>query len=166
MHCLVLGITQSGKTTLAKRLAVDYRRRGFGVLVLDPLDDRGWVCDYRTDDPEKFLPVFWRARKCGVFIDEAGDVVGQYNKEMQKTATKGRHCGHSVHFLAQRGAQIAPNVRYNCERLVLFATSKKDAELHAEEWNKPELSRAYMLPQGHYLTCTRFSSIKLGKLWK
>ena len=39
-HTLILGTTESGKTTLAKRIASQHRARGFELLVLDPLPNR------------------------------------------------------------------------------------------------------------------------------
>jgi DNA helicase HerA-like ATPase len=57
-HSLILGMTESGKTTLAKRLAQHYKSRGIGVIVLDPLND-DWPCDFKTADPDEFLRVYW-----------------------------------------------------------------------------------------------------------
>lgn len=162
-HSLILGMTESGKTTLAKRLAEKYRAQGFSILVLDPMNDPGWPADYRTSDPDEFLRVFWNSRKCMVFIDESGDAIGRYNKPMERTATRGRHWGHSCHYLTQRGAQISQTVRDQCSHLFLFASSLKDRKLHAEEWNAPKLVEP--LNQGEFFHCTRFSAPKKGKVF-
>lgn len=187
-HSLVLGMTESGKTTLAKRLSRAYYQNGWGVLILDPMGDPGWYPYdthelpfdqqvvirtqvenekrfYQTADPDDFLKMFWASRKCMAFIDESGDMVGQYDKAMQQTATKGRHWGHSVHFLSQRGAQLARTVRDQCSHLFLFTTAKKDATLHADEWNQPELVNASLLPQGEYFHVTRFGKLQRGNLF-
>lgn len=170
-HSLVLGMTESGKTTLAKRLSHVYKRNEYGVLVLDPMGDPGWAVDFQTADPEEFLRVFWDSRGCMAFIDESGDMVGRYDLAMQKTATQGRHWGHSVHFLSQRGAQINRTVRDQCSVLFLFNTAKKDAELHAHEWNAPILETANTLPKGDYFQVVRFDSngragvVKRGSLF-
>src|SRR6516165_7136640 len=89
-HCLIFGMTESGKTTLAKRLAQRYRYHEVKVIVLDSLNDPGWSADFQTTDPDEFLQVFWESRRCAIFIDEAGDAVGKYNTVMQRTATRGR----------------------------------------------------------------------------
>lgn len=164
-HVLILGMTQSGKSTFGKQLAAQYKQRGVRVGVLDPLGDPGWNADFRTDDPAEFLQVFWESRQCAFFIDEAGDCVGRFDDAMMRTATRGRHWGHRVHYMSQRGAQIARTVRDQCSSLALFTTSLEDSKIHANEWNKSELRTAHTLPQGHYFYTTRFSPLVKGQLW-
>lgn len=180
-HSLIFGMTESGKTTLGKQMAHAYFREDFGVIVLDPMCDPGWKPPqgneldiewkyqlkkryYQTDDPEEFLRVFWDSRQCMVFIDEAGDAVGKYDHAMQQTATKGRHWGHCVHFLSQRGAQLSPTVRHQCSHMFLFTTAKQDAELLAREWNQPELVNASQLPQFEFYHVQRYAPLKRGKV--
>jgi hypothetical protein len=158
-------MTLSGKTSLAKKIAPVYRANGVRVLVLDPLNDPDWQADYRTTDPDEFLRAFWESRQCAVFIDESGDAVGRYDDAMVRTATRGRHWGHRVHYITQRGAQLARTVRDQCSSLFLFTTSLDDSKIHANEWNKPELRTAHTLPQGAYFATDRFTPLKRGKLW-
>jgi hypothetical protein len=183
-HSGILGMTESGKTTLAVNLSKLYYRNGYSIIVLDPMCDPRWRPEgyrdplpgeerrfFQTADPDVFLKTFWDSTGCMVFIDESGDTVGRYDIAMQQTATKGRHWGHSVHFLSQRGAQINRTVRDQWSNLFLFNTAKKDAELHAHEWNQPELENANLLPQGHYYHVVRFDkdgkagTLKRGKLF-
>jgi DNA helicase HerA-like ATPase len=164
-HALILGMTESGKTTLAKTLAPVYRAQGIKVGVLDPLGDPGWQADYRTTDPAAFLEAFWSSRQCAWFIDESGDAVGKYDEAMIKTATRGRHWGHRVHYITQRGAQLSRTVRDQCSTLFLFTTSLDDSKIHANEWNKPELRNAHTLRRGEYFHTDRFSPLARGKLF-
>jgi hypothetical protein len=157
---------------------------GVDVIVLDPLNDPGWVPPgfqlqsdgfyretengpglFQTSDVDEFLSAFWASRSCAVFIDEAGDAVGRYDVVMQKTATRGRHWGHSVHFLTQRGSQISVTVRDQCTRMFLFRTGPRDAKTHAEEWAQRELLNAPYMPKGCYYYVTRFGEIKRGSLF-
>lgn len=163
-HALILGMTESGKTTLAKRMATEYRARGFGVLVLDPLGDQ-WDCDFQTADPDEFLRVYWDSRRCMVFIDESGDSVGQYDKAMIRTATRGRHWGHSNHYISQRGTLLARTVRDQCSHLFLFSTALEDCKIHAKEWNNAEILEASKFAQGEYLHTTRFGALTTHKLF-
>jgi hypothetical protein len=162
---MILGMTESGKTTLAKQLAVNLKQKGFKVIVLDPLSDPEWNADFQTDEPDVFLNVFWESRQCMVFIDEAGEAVGQYDKVMQRTATKGRHWGHSCHYISQRGTMIARTVRDQCSNLFLFTSALEDSKTHAVEWNKPELKTASGLNQGEYFHATRFGNLQKGKVF-
>ena len=164
-HSLIFGMTESGKTTLAKRLAKRYKQKGVNVLLLDPLNDPGWEVDFRTTDADEFLRVFWQSRRCAAFIDEAGDAVGRFDTVMQRTATRGRHWGHNVHYISQRGAMLAPTVRDQCGHLFLFTTALNDSKLHANEWNNPELAQANSLPQGCYYHVTRFGQLDHGQLF-
>ena len=161
-HSLILGMTESGKTTLAKKLVDRYQARGIGVIVLDPLHDPGWRASVQFHDSEQFLQCFWQSRGCAVFIDEAGDAIGQYDKVMIRTATRGRHWGHACHYLTQRGAMLSRTVRDQCSNLFLFNTALEDCKIHAREWNQPELLQASKLPKGQYFHTTRFGAIQRG----
>lgn len=160
MHNLILGMTLSGKSTLGKALARVYRRQGFGVLVLDPVHDDSWPADFKTADPQEFLRVFWKSRQCMAFIDEAGDAVGKYNDVMNQTATKGRHCGHTLHYLAQRATQLPPLLRDQCTGLYLFASGKATGKVLAEEWNFPELENCHQLLTGEHFQARKMGTCK------
>jgi hypothetical protein len=142
-----------------------YQAREVKVIVLDPLNDPEWPADFQTTDPEEFLKVFWASQSCAVFIDEAGQSVGRYNEVMQRTATRGRHWGHAVHFVTQRGVQLPVTVRDQCGHLFLFTTARKDSKIHADEWNRDELEDGYMLAQGNYYHVTRFGTCDRGSLF-
>ena len=158
-------MTESGKTTLAKELARRYQRAGISVIVLDPMRDQ-WAADYQTDDAGEFLKTFWASRRCMVFIDESGDAIGRYNDVMNQTATKGRHWGHSVHYITQRGAQISRTIRDQTSHLFLFATARPDAKVHAVEWNKSELETASAFKAGEYFHATRFGPAEKGNIFQ
>lgn len=152
-------MTESGKTSLAKQLAAKYKASGVGVIVLDPLSDPGWNADFQTGDRDLFLNAVKKSRSCAVFVDESGEMIGQYNAEMRWLATRARHYGHNSHFLAQRGAQLSPTVRDMCSHLFLFNVSRVDAELLAREWNREELLQANSLRKLEYFHCSRFGDI-------
>lgn len=156
-HSLILGMTETGKTTLARDLAAVYRSQGWKNIALDPLRDPRWPCDYITDDGGEFLEVFWASRRCMAFMDEGGESVGRYNDEMQTTATRGRHLGHSCHFIAQSAVQLAPIVRDQCTHLFLFCSGAKSGKTLAEEFNAPELEMCVALKRGEY-----FHAVKGG----
>ena len=164
-HALILGMTQSGKTTLAKKLATIYAANDLGILVYDPLSDPDWASNYKTSDVDEFLRVFWKSKSCAVFIDEAGDCAGQHDKIMQKTATRGRHWGHRCHYISQRGTMIARTIRDQCAHLFLFATALEDCKIHAKEWNRPELLEAAKFGQGDFFHVTRFGQLSRDNIF-
>lgn len=155
MHSLILGATESGKSTLAKKLCAEFVRTKSGVLVLDPLASK-WPTDQVFTEPELFLSFFWSCTNRKVFIDESGESVGRVNDEMIKTGTRGRHNGHSVFFITQSRTQLSPILRRQCSQLFCFAIGPDEAEVLAEEWICPGLLKAPTLPQGRFLWVRRF----------
>lgn len=161
-HVLIVGQTESGKTTLAKRMIPAYRRVGIASLVLDPHND-DWGADFQTTDPDHFLEVARRSMSCACFVDESGQSVGRYNTEMQWLATAARHWGHKSHFLTQRPAQIAVTVRDQCSHLYCFCISSDDGKLLANEFPKaPRLREANTFERLHYLYVGRFTTPREG----
>ncbi len=65
--------------------------------------------------------------------------------------------GHVVHYVAQRGVQLAPIVRDQCTGLFLFASGKKDGALFAEEFGFDDLANCNALRTGEY-----FHAVKMG----
>lgn len=157
MHTLIVGVTESGKTTLGKKLADAHQRAGTGILVLTAVWEK-WPADYQTTRPDDFLDNFWKSRGCVAFLDEAGTTVGRFSETMRETATRGRHYGHSCYYLVQRPSLLDTTVRTQCSQLYCFALSLADAEALAEEWLQPELCEAPNLKRGEYFKCLRFGN--------
>lgn len=144
MHVIIVGMTDSGKSTLAKALCRAYRRRGIETLVLDPTRANDWGASFQTHDVDEFLRVYWarETEYCMAFFDESGVSIGHFNREAQAPATMGRKKGHLNHFIVQRLTQISPNVRGMCSELYLFRCSRSDALTLADEFNCKELAEA------------------------
>ena len=159
-HGLIIGMTESGKTTLAQKMAQEFMDKGYAVLVLDPLKDPRWKCTFITSDMNEFKDMARRSKRCFLFIDESGDSCGQWEKENYWFATQSRHWGHSVYFIAQRVQMIATTIRTQCSFLYLFNCGKTDCKLLADEWNKPELLGANVLKQGEFFYCNRFTNTR------
>ncbi len=155
-HVLIAGMTESGKTTLAKQLCAKYRRSGIETIVLDPLNDPGWQAGFQTTSSDEFNAVVRQSRQCAVFIDESGETIGRYNDDMFWLATRARHYGHNCHFITQRIVQLNKTVRDQCAKLFLFCVSKDDAKALSNGWNNDTLLKANLLKQFECFYCTRF----------
>ena len=165
-HVLIIGMTESGKTSLAKLLNAEYRNKGLSSIVLDPINDPGWRPDedcFVTRDKYRFLQTVKNSRSCVVFVDESGEIVGQYDTEMHWLGTRARHYGHSCHFLSQRTVQIATTVRDQCSTMYLFACGKKDSKILADEWNQDEITEANKLGKGEFFIVHRMKPLQYGK---
>jgi hypothetical protein len=165
VHTLILGATESGKTTLAKNVCKELVAGKKQTLVLDPLGSQ-WPTQNVFTDPDLFLKFFWATQGSYVFIDESGETVGRVNKEMEKTGTRGRHNGHSVFFITQSRTQLSPILRRQCAQLFCFAIGGDEAKFLAEEWICPDLVDAPMLPQGTCFWVRRFWQGKAGGVKK
>ncbi len=151
MHVLILGITETGKTTLAFKIAAMQKQKGRPILVLDPDKRREWNADFITADPEEFLEVCKVNQSCALFIDESGQTIGRYAGSMQWVATNSRKWGHKAHFISQRATQIDVLMRTQCSNLFLFKQSVNDSKILAQEFVCPQLMEACNLKKGEYL---------------
>ena len=143
-HAGVIGMQQSGKTTLSLCMARGYRKAGFAVLVLDPHLNPKWQADWMTDDLEKFLRKVKASERCALFVEETGDE-SNGEKPLGRQpgfawlVTQAHHRGHVTHYLSQYHAQVPPVVRCNVRRLYLFSVGLMSAKVWAEQLAQPSL---------------------------
>lgn len=132
-HTGYFGVTQSGKTTLARSVARSLAAQGHVIIVHDPVGTSTAGGDWPEkaiifDDVEPFLE-YLESDECPpahVFIDEAGDVFGHTQRENSWLATKGRHFGLYLHIITQRPKMILPNVRGQIGKAYVFRLSRED----------------------------------------
>lgn len=96
------------------------------MLVLDPSNQKWDGVDFLTSDTDKFVDVVFRNTRCLVIVDETMEAIDRNNKSHLTLATRSRHKGHSVFFLAQRAAQIPPTIRTQCEQAYVFKQAIDD----------------------------------------
>jgi hypothetical protein len=160
LHVGIFGPGLSGKTTLAKSLSRDYwNHHGIKSLVLDPnletWGQQAWV----TDDEKKFWPMFWKEKRCAVFIDEAADTVAR-NRGKSSVFTRSRHQGHKVHVLGHSGASLLPEMRLQLHTLFLFRQPNSAAEVWAELYADTDIFRACELRQFEFLRCRLYQPVE------
>ena len=153
-HTLICGITQSGKTTMAKLLARMRSRAGRKVLVLDPILDNDWPAHLVTDDPEKYLEIAQseQTRNCTLVVDE-GRMALARDERFSWLTTTSRHSGHDCIIISHRPTGLTPELRSNCVICYAFNIHEMDAELLSRNYNRQELLQAPSLPQGEYIRC-------------
>lgn len=168
-HRAIVGQTGSGKTFAAQQIARDAVAAGRGVLVLHkprepwPLARSPLV--WQTHDPSAFKRMYWRARSCMCFMELSDAKVEKSDAEFHLMFEQGRHEGHRNFYLSQRAAKVHPNIRENCESLMLFSVPMKGAKLWAEEFNDDALLGAVNLPpRWFYFKTSRFTPAQLMTL--
>lgn len=137
-HNGIIGMSMSGKSTLAKIMARELKRKGRRVVVLDPMGDPQWkaVADVATKDPTLFLLLAQTNEKIHLFADEWGISVGPHAHDFDWLGTTARHHGHTVWVIAHRWQQISTTLRDNIGRAFLFGQGVHSAGLVSEEFAK------------------------------
>lgn len=163
-HTLIVGKTESGKSTLGKILARQLRQNGSKVAVLDPFSDPEWPADFKTTDAAEFLRFSLDSRSHFLFVDEAASCIGRYDEQMVLLATGIRHCGHACTFITHRLAQLNKTLRSSCTHLYLFTCFRSDMKTAADEWDCPDLATMPRFPKGHFAKLSDYGDtpIRLG----
>jgi hypothetical protein len=133
MHSLYTGVTQSGKTTLARSIARELSKKG-RVIVYDPLGTEtiGGAWGEKSEvyeNLEDFLTVVYSPEtvSANIFIDEAHHVFAHADKSNLWMLTQGRHYGMQLHLITQRPTKVHPDARTNCGRCYMFRLAYDDA---------------------------------------
>lgn len=154
MHVLIVGISYSGKTNFAKRLAAEQA----SVIVFDPLKSSGWPQHaQKYSDPEHFLKVMETAQSAHVFVDESKLLWDANPKEADRLLYNRRHQGLLIYLIAQRTNMIPPNGRNMCSRVFAFKQNKFDADILALE-KTPEFKKLPFLDSGHFIGSNGFET--------
>lgn len=168
MHSLIVGITESGKSTLAKALARRAHSRGRPVLVCNPTGEPGY-CGHVTRDPARALQMAKEnLRGAYILLDEAPDYLGAYKEHAPNLwfVRRSRHCLHSTWIISQRAQLINRNARSQCTRLYAFAQHQSDADLLAAEFNCAGLRDLPRLNRGQFMIARPFHEPKIEELFQ
>ena len=164
-HNLVIGMTGCGKSTLLKiEIIPAFKKKGIQSAVLDPLGDPTFAADFSTKDSMEFIRFAYTHSNYILVVDESGRAVGRYNSVMQNLATEIRHKGNLSFFATQGVTQLAPVVRDQCANVFVFNCSRRNFEIIADEFAKPELLKLKTLDKGEFYYVPRFGSIRSGRI--
>ena len=135
MHSLICGVTQSGKTTLARSIARAASDAGHNLIVFDPVGTGTAGGDWPAgaivfDDPGEFVEYMNRpdVSFAHVFIDEADEVFSLSDRANFWIPKKGRHFGFQLYMITQRPKMIAPTARKQVGRCYMFRLALDDAK--------------------------------------
>jgi DNA helicase HerA-like ATPase len=134
MHHLYTGVTESGKTTLARMNARSLQAAKIPVVVYDPLGTSTAGGDWGKDarifhETDSFMDLMHdpNFKNTAVFVDEAHHIFSHEQKENLWLLTQGRHYGMNFHLLTQRPKKIHPDARTGCARCFMFRLAQDDA---------------------------------------
>jgi hypothetical protein len=164
MHTLITGRTEMGKTSIAKILHNELKKRGNRTAAYSPLKWEWSAADFVTDNGEELLRYLRRDENHGlyVFIDEGASSIGRYQKQYNWLATTSRHYGHSCTFIAHLLTDVSPEIRTQCLRWIMFSSRRRDFDLAMSEYDVDIPSRQ-LLP-GEFLMFDPGVAPRKGKL--
>lgn len=168
-HWLIVGMTESGKSSFARALAREYVSKGHAPIVLDVTRNREWGDEAIIfTDPDELLRYVQDPEQCvrqPIFIEEAGLALNKYQSQFQWLTTFSRHHGMRTHIVAQRAQMVDTTTRSQCTNLVAFGLTAKDAKIYAEEFNGEEIMQCATFPPGTYIHKTRYAPGVVRKLF-
>jgi DNA helicase HerA-like ATPase len=165
MHTLICGVTQSGKTTLARYIARQLRAKNQAVIVYDPMgtDTKGGGWGEGAivfDKTDEFLEYVSRddVNRAHIFADESDLIFSHEQKENHWLLRRGRHFGFSVYCITQRPKMIAPSVRNMCTKAFVFRLTRDDIKSVAADYGFDDVHNK-ILDAGDFLCFTAGSSV-------
>lgn len=173
-HTAFFGVTQSGKTTMARHFCRAFDKLGHKTIVYDPVGTITAGGDWpersvKFDDPEKFMEYVSRddVYQAHIFVDEAGDHFTVSDKENHWLFRRGRHKGFILYPISQRPKMLAPNVRTQCGRAFVFRLAMQDANEIGADYGHTNLHHLItQLDRGDYIELESGSPhIKRGNIF-
>lgn len=157
MHTLFCGVTESGKTTLARAFSRRFLAMGQNVIVHDPVFSAtaggGWGSGAVIfDDEENLFEYLSRddVKGAHVFIDEAGEIFTPDKRHNLWLLSRGRHYGFHVHMIAQRPKMILPTARGQASITYAFRLAREDMRDVGADAGHSGLEKV-MLDRGDFL---------------
>jgi len=173
-HKLYVGVTMSGKTTLARHFCREISAKNIATAAYDPLgtSTKGGEWGEKTivfSDTEEFLDYAHSdaCKNVHIFIDEAHHILSHTQKENLWMLTQGRHYGMYLHLLSQRPTKLHPDARTNCGVCFMFRLAADDARLIGLDYGHSNIHKIN-LDRGDFLVLNsgsaKFSGANVFKL--
>lgn len=157
----IIGMSLSGKSTLAKHLSRAYwKNKKIRSFVLDPNLEQYGPHALVTNDEPKFWDMVWKTRGALVIVDEAAETIAR-NDDLTPVFTRLRHLGHKLLVIAHRATNLTPIMREQVDTVYLFRQSEKNCEIFAEIMAEPGLLDARNLPKYRYIYCELYGKPKM-----
>ena len=157
VHTLYTGVSQSGKTTLARSISRGLCLAKEKVVIFDPLGSPtaggGWGNGAIIfDDKEAFLDLVYSEDfiNAHLFIDEAHNIFAHDDKSHLWLLTEGRHFYLTLHLMTQRPKKVHPDARTNCGRCFMFRLAQDDAREIGADYGHSGINRI-SLDKGDFL---------------
>jgi Zonular occludens toxin (Zot) len=156
-HSIYTGVTQSGKTTLARSVSREIAKAKNLVIVYDPLGTGTLGGDWGDgaivhENLEDFLDHAYGSNTVNahLFMDEAHHIFAHDDKTHMWLLTQGRHYGLTSHLITQRPKKIHPDARTNCGKCFCFRLAQDDLKSIGADYGFSDLHKE-TLDKGDFL---------------
>src|SRR5271154_1746255 len=160
-HTLILGTTESGKTSLARNMEAAWVNAGRESLVYDPFC---WENEWKTHCPimvemDLYLEAARKRTNHLLVVDESSDL-DRYDKEHTWLTTQARHHGHQTILCVQQAELVAPAVRMNCQICCLFWMPPQVRKEIGDSFGHPEIIEQPAPEKGEFYRLRRFEKLQ------
>lgn len=160
MHLFVLGLSKTGKSTLARAIASGFKKRGTGVIVCDPMSGK-WDADFVTADFGEFVRVYEKSRSCLAVVDECHLIADATEKRwLMSMNAVGRHYGNTNLMIGHRVTSVPKSARMLAERFLVFKQAPDDAREIYGDYPHDLIRELPTLQRGEYLDFDTFNCTK------
>ncbi len=157
MHSLYTGVTQSGKTTLARLNSRAGLKHGIKTVVYDPLGTATAGGDWGEgaiihQDIDPFLDLMYdpEFKDAMIYVDESHHIFSHENKDHLWLLTEGRHHGMNFNLITQRPTKLHPDARSNCGVCYMFRLAHDDARAVGNDFGHSDIHKI-KLDKGDFL---------------
>lgn len=131
----VFGPSESGKTTLSKKIATEIfvREKRFAI-VLSPNDPQKWA-ELKFSRVFTDKELFWKfcneSNNCLLIMDDGSETINR-DADLNTLFTSLRHRGHKVLVIGHHATNLLPQMREALQRVFLFLQNSDSVE----HWKK------------------------------
>ena len=160
----IFGTTESGKTTLAKKLSEQFwLQRKIRSLVLDPHVEIWGEHALVSTDEKAFWETVWKTNGCLIVVEEASSTINR-ESDLIPLFTRLRHNQHHLLVIGHSGRDLLPSMREQLNLLFLFRQSKKAADTWVEVFTEEGLNQSTDLGQFEFIRCQLYQKPQRLKL--
>ena len=138
-HVLFIGVSLTGKTTLARHHANILDKANYDLVVYDPVQtttiNGSWPANAKIiTSPEEFHKLVDRLqgtpdRPVFLFVDESADIFGHSETHAHWIPRRIRHQNVYLRLIAQRPKMLHPDVRTQCAVAYQLRLARDDARM-------------------------------------
>lgn len=163
----VFGPSESGKTTLAKKIAWHlYKTENRKTYALDPIARSFWGDHAKVYVEEThFWTEIFKERNALIVVDDASVTINR-DSSLHGVFTTMRHCGHKLLVIGHGAENLLPQMRAQLQRVFLFSQGPKSREDWEKIFPNTDLSGVQSLKQFEFLTVANWQPVQKFKLTK